>query len=251
MAKISDLLAAGGASLSAQALLQSGKAAAPSKDFLDALKSALIKRAPEDLAPIFKEAAEKFGVPQPLLEAVAKAESNFNPVAVSPAGAMGVMQLMPGTAKSLGVTDAFDPYQNIMGGARYLSDMLRRYGGDVRLALAAYNAGPGNVDKYGGVPPFQETQSYVEKVMGMLEAAGAEGIYKGAITPVLPVDGEISNEALAELMKTMLLSGMLDATLNSASLFGDGESGEQHLIGALLRMQLGLFDASDISGTPL
>jgi hypothetical protein len=243
VAKISDLLAAGNISLAAPVLTQSaGKTASPS-DFLDTFKSALKSRAAEDLAPIFQQAAEKFGVPQALLEAVAKAESNFNPSAVSRAGAMGVMQLMPSTAKSLGVTDAFDPYQNIMGGAQYLADMLRRYNGDVKLALAAYNAGPGNVDKYGGIPPFQETQTYVQRVMGFLESAGVEGVYKGAP----PQDSsDISNEALAELMKTMLLSGMLDGLLGSSSLFGEEASGEQHLIGTLLRMQLGLTDASGI-----
>ena len=242
--KVSDLLAAGGASLAAQSLLQSGRASSPSSGFLDTFKKTLQSRASEDLAPIFREATEKYGIPQALLEAVAKAESNFNPNAVSRAGAMGVMQLMPGTARSLGVTDVFDPYQNIMGGARYLADMLRRYDGDVRLALAAYNAGPGNVDRYGGIPPFQETQSYVERVMGLFESAGAEGIYKGSAAHISAEGGEISNEALAELIKTLLLSGMLDSALGSSSLFGSEESGEQHLIGTLLRMQLGLTDAS-------
>ena len=84
-------------------------------------------------------------------------------------GAMGVMQLMPETAKELGVTDSFDAEQNIMGGANYLSKKLAEYDGDVSLALAAYNAGSGNVNKYGGIPPFTETQNYVKKILGYLE----------------------------------------------------------------------------------
>lgn len=116
------------------------------------------------LEQIFEEAAATYGVPKDLLKAIAKAESNFNPNATSGAGAQGIMQLMPATARSLGVTDSYDPYQNIMGGAKYISDMLNSFGGNVTMALAAYNAGPNNVAKYGGVPPFKETQNYVVKV---------------------------------------------------------------------------------------
>ena len=121
----------------------------------------------EDMDAIFEEAAAKFSLPANLIKAVAKAESDFNPKAVSRAGAMGVMQLMPGTAKSLGVTDPYDARQNIMGGAKYLKENLDCFG-DVSLALAAYNAGPNSVRKYGGIPPYSETQNYVKKVTSYL-----------------------------------------------------------------------------------
>ena len=121
-----------------------------------------------DLDSIFERAADTYSVPVNLLKAVAKTESNFNPAAVSCCGAQGVMQLMPGTAASLGVQDSLDPEQNIMGGAKLLGQLLARYEGDTKLALAAYNAGCGNVDKYGGIPPFEETQNYVVKVMGLV-----------------------------------------------------------------------------------
>lgn len=121
-----------------------------------------------DLEEIFERAAQTYNISVDLLKAVAKAESDFDPDCVSSSGAMGIMQLMPGTAKELGVTDAFDPEQNIMGGAKYLAENLKIYNGNVSLALAAYNAGRGNVSKYGGIPPFKETQNYVKKVLGYM-----------------------------------------------------------------------------------
>lgn len=118
----------------------------------------------KQLEDIFSRASKKYNLSIDLLKAVAKQESNFQITAVSKSGAQGIMQLMPATAKALGVTDSFDPEQNIMGGAKFLSQMLERYNGNITLALAAYNAGPGSVDKYNGVPPYEETQDYVVKV---------------------------------------------------------------------------------------
>ncbi|WP_349946713.1 lytic transglycosylase domain-containing protein [Lacrimispora sp. BS-2] len=154
---------------------QSGYTAASSAkgNFKQVLKS--VVKAPENLEAIFKEASKKYGVSEKLLKAVAKAESNFNPSATSKKGAAGVMQLMPATARSLGVDDPYDARSNIMGGAKYLKENLERYKGNVDLTLAAYNAGSNNVSKYGGIPPFKETQEYVKKVknyMGDSETSG-------------------------------------------------------------------------------
>lgn len=110
-------------------------------------------------------AANRYQLPESFLRAVIHTESNYNPNAVSRAGARGLMQLMPKTAAALGVVQVFDPHQNIYGGARYLRLLANRYSGDMHLVLAAYNAGAGNVEKYGGIPPFEETRAYVASVL--------------------------------------------------------------------------------------
>ena len=115
-------------------------------------------------------AAQRNGIDPALLAGLVRQESNFDPAAGSPAGARGLTQLMPGTAAGLGVTDVTDPLQSLDGGARYLKQQLDTFGGDVTKALAAYNAGPGAVQRSGGVPPFAETQSYVQKVQAFAAA---------------------------------------------------------------------------------
>ena len=147
------------------------------------------------LSQIFNQASETYGVDLEFLKAVARAESNFNPNAKSSAGAMGIMQLMPSTAEALDVKDPYNAYENIMGGAKMLSGLLAKYNGDKSLALAAYNAGSGNVAKYGGIPPFTETQNYVKKVLSYYE----EGV-------TIPADKDIS--ASGQTNYTALASGL-------------------------------------------
>lgn len=146
-----------------------GSRVSEGKSFADMFKSTVRQMGvPESMDSIFEEAARLYNVPANLLKAIGKAESGFNASAVSPVGAQGVMQLMPATAQALGVSDPFDARSNIMGGAKYIAEKLNQYGGDIELALAAYNAGSGNVEKYGGVPPFTETINYIERIKGYM-----------------------------------------------------------------------------------
>lgn len=138
----------------------------------EAVGTGPLNEAPAAYRAMFLAAERKYGVPATLLAAVAKRESDFNPRVVSGAGAQGLMQLMPGTQRALGVTDPFDPAQSIDGGARELRGYLRQFK-TLELALAAYNAGPGNVRKYDGIPPFKETQNYVRRIMSDLRGTAA------------------------------------------------------------------------------
>ena len=156
-----------------RAAAEAAKAQAAGSDFSSVLTNATdaysgSTTCSEDLSAIFDEAANTYGVSSTLLKSIARAESNFNTSAVSSAGAVGIMQLMPSTASYLGVMDSYDPYQNIMGGAKLLAQLSEHYQGDLSLTLAAYNAGSGAVDRYGGIPPFTETQNFVAKIKASL-----------------------------------------------------------------------------------
>lgn len=129
-----------------------------------------VSPAAEGVRQQIQATAARYGVNGDLVDAVAWQESRYNTRAKSSAGAMGVMQLMPGTARQMGVSDPHDMHQNVAGGTAYLREQLVRFGNNVPLALAAYNAGPGAVIKYGGIPPYRETQNYVRQIMGRLSA---------------------------------------------------------------------------------
>jgi len=139
--------------------------------------------APAQIDALVQQNASNWQVDPALLKAVIANESGFNANATSKVGAQGLMQLMPATAQSLGVQNAYDPAQNVAGGARYLKGLLDRFGGDARKAVAAYNAGPGAVEKYGDVPPYAETQNYVQNVLASFQKYKAQSISPVTIGP--------------------------------------------------------------------
>jgi soluble lytic murein transglycosylase-like protein len=147
-------------------------------------EEAKVPQAPEvrrsSLWNTVQETANRHGLDPKLVDLVIRMESGYHPYVVSNKGAQGVMQLMPDTANLYGVRNAFDPVENISGGVRYLKDLLTRYGFDIKLALAAYNAGPGAVDRHGGVPPYKETRNYVSAILSA---------YQGVVLPVTLTGG--------------------------------------------------------------
>jgi soluble lytic murein transglycosylase-like protein len=166
------------------------------------------------VTPLIMDAASRYGVPPELALAVAQQESGFNQGARSGAGAIGVFQLMPATAAGLGV-DPFDLWGNIEGGVKYLAQMLKQFGGDTTLALAAYNAGPGNVAKYGGVPPFEETQNYVASILAKLGVSNVDSFSGSDSGSDSVVDGSTNG------FVDPLLVGLIGAVVVGALVLGN------------------------------
>ncbi|NNG76541.1 lytic transglycosylase domain-containing protein [Acinetobacter sp. ANC 4277] len=158
--------------------------------------------------PIIKQAASQHGISEGLIKAVMHTESGFNVNARSPVGAQGLMQLMPATARRFNVSNAFDPQQNIMAGAKYLSWLMKRFNGNTSLVLAGYNAGEGNVAKYGGIPPFKETQDYVRRVSSRYSNLYSNGIATSTSS---------SNDHHAEHGKIIAQSSSNESSSNSTS----------------------------------
>lgn len=158
-----------------------GEVKAPDKDFQSILDARMDTNSGEDVSKeeinqLIDAYSQKNGLDSDFVRAVVKQESGFNEHATSKCGAAGLMQLMPGTAKSLGVTNPYDAEQNVKGGTKMLANLLKTYGGNKELALAAYNAGGGAVKKYGGIPPYGETQRYVKNILSMYNR------YKGGVS---------------------------------------------------------------------
>ena len=164
--------------------------------------------------------AKKRRLDKNLVYAVIKVESGGNPYAVSSAGARGVMQLMPGTARDMGVKDIFDPAENIAGGTQYLSKLLTLYKGDTSMALAGYNAGPGNVKKYGGVPPFKETRNYIRLVQQYQRRFARSGMPQFDIARSKPVDPGYLPPESSQYYRILLDNGL---TVTAEEVYLEGE----------------------------
>lgn len=196
---------------------------ATSDSFSDCLDEAL---SDDSLLSIFQQASNTYGVPLSLLTAMAKQESNFQADATSKSGAMGIMQLMPSTAEYFGCSNPYDAKENIMTGARYISELLERYNGNVSYALAAYNAGYNNVDKYGGIPPFEETENYVSKITSYMN----EGV-------TLPDGSKVTGTATTQTDSIQ--------TGSVLSLFNRLQSGNLNQLLSLLTKALEQVDSED------
>ena len=166
------------------------------------------------LEDIFREASEKYGISESMLKALAFTESGFNATAVSSSGAMGMMQLMPVTARALGIEDAFDPYENIMGGAQILAEFKNMFNGDESLMLAAYNAGPNAVKQYGGIPPYEQTQALVSRVLSYMQSGvnPPETVTYDPATKQATSGAYSDYIALANNLKTQVTSAMINDT---------------------------------------
>jgi hypothetical protein len=154
---------------------------------------------------IIQKASSTYGIDDDLIRAVIQQESGGRNGLTSSAGAQGLMQLMPATARSLGVTDPNDPVQNIMAGSKYLAQQIKAFGGDVRLGLAAYNAGAGNVKKYGGIPPFKETRNYVNKIMSNYTGAGITGEGTGETSTETDITGTVFNTGVRVVLILLVM----------------------------------------------
>jgi soluble lytic murein transglycosylase-like protein len=211
--------------LARQLAAEEAAKAASAESFSDALSSATVSYTAEStpttcsayLDSIFNTAAETYGVSSNLLKSIARAESNFNATATSSAGACGIMQLMPETAASLGVSNIYDVTENIMGGAKYIAQLLEKYSGNTSLALAAYNAGSAAVETYGGIPPYTETQNYVSKVLSYLngtfevdytaaDTAASSTLTREEATAIINklIEAQDSNPDALDLLTTLL-----------------------------------------------
>jgi cell wall-associated NlpC family hydrolase len=198
---------------------------------------------------LIQQAARDQGVDPALLKGLVQAESGFNPNAVSKVGAQGLTQLMPDTARGLGVTDSFDPLQNLEGGARFLAGALKRFGGNEQLALAAYNAGPGAVTRYGGIPPFAETQAYVPRVLGYASQFRAEGFGQTpSLTPATTTATTTPSAVAAPGANG--LTGSLPATAPTASAADAATIANAEATAPTAAAQKAIATASSYLGTP-
>jgi hypothetical protein len=185
-----------------------------------------------ELDAMFDAAGRQYNINPNLLRAVAQVESNFRANATSPAGAMGIMQIMPATARHLGVTDPFDPLQSIMGGARYLREQLDRFNGDIRLALAAYNAGWPTVQRHGGIPPFPQTQAYVARVMELFG--------DGDVTAGMPAQANTETPGLDSNNYCPTCATQLPPQTDTSNTVNMNELLQQMAMMMMMNMQMGL-----------
>ena len=155
----------------------------------------------DELWPVVKDAAATHGIDPRLVDLVIRMESGYNPRALSPKGARGVMQLMPTTARMYGVRDVWDARDNIRGGTRYLADLLDRFDLDLTLALAAYNAGPEAVERHGGVPPYRETRRYVDRILSAYQSDGGSAVLGGGFGRSAPVRRDVTVRSTAGVPK--------------------------------------------------